>query len=149
MPDNTTEQEQVQETTEEVKEEAAQLDETDTVDYWKAQARKWEKRSKENSKATEELAEAQKRAQEAEDAVKGYKTREEQASMKRKIASEFNVPEELVVGSTEEDMRQFAEVLVKHLKPKAGVKAPHPGKFTTEAGDNSAKVELARQLFGN
>lgn len=149
MPDNTTEQEQIQETTEEVKEEAAQLDETDTVDYWKAQARKWEKRSKENSKATEELAEAQKRAQEAEDAVKGYKTREEQASMKRKIASEFNVPEELVVGSTEEDMRQFAEVLVKHLKPKAGVKAPHPGKFTTEAGDNSAKVELARQLFGN
>lgn len=149
MPDNTTEQEQVQETTEEVKEEAAQLDETDTVDYWKAQARKWEKRSKENSKATEELAEAQKRAQEAEDAVKGYKTREEQASMKRKIASEFNVPEELVVGSTEEEMRQFAEVLVKHLKPKAGVKAPHPGKFTTEAGDNSAKVELARQLFGN
>lgn len=149
MPDNTTEQEQVQETTEEVKEEAAQLDETDTVDYWKAQARKWEKRSKENSKATEELAEAQKRAQEAEDAIKGYKTREEQASMKRKIASEFNVPEELVVGSTEEDMRQFAEVLVKHLKPKSGVKAPHPGKFTTEAGDNSAKVELARQLFGN
>lgn len=149
MPDNTTEQEQVQETTEEVKEEAAQLDETDTVDYWKAQARKWEKRSKENSKATEELAEAQKRAQEAEDAVKGYKTREEQASMKKKIASEFNVPEELVVGSTEEDMRQFAEVLVKHLKPKSGVKAPHPGKFTTEAGDNSAKVELARQLFGN
>lgn len=148
MPD-TTEQEQVQETTEEVKEEAAQLDETDTVDYWKAQARKWEKRSKENSKATEELAEAQKRAQEAEDAVKGYKTREEQASMKRKIASEFNVPEELVVGSTEEDMRQFAEVLAKHLKPKAGVKAPNPGKFTTEAGDNSAKVELARQLFGN
>lgn len=149
MPDNTTEHEQVQETTEEVKEEAAQTSETDTVDYWKAQARKWEKRSKENSKATEELAEAQKRAQEAEDAVKGYKTREEQASMKRKIASEFNVPEELVVGSTEEDMRQFAEVLVKHLKPKSGVKAPHPGKFTTEAGDNSAKVELARQLFGN
>lgn len=149
MPDNTTEQEQVQETTEEVKEEAAQLDETDTVEYWKAQARKWEKRSKENSKATEELAEAQKRAQEAEDAVKGYKTREEQASMKRKIASEFSVPEELVVGSTEEEMRQFAEVLAKHLKPKAGVKAPHPGKFTTEAGDNSAKVELARQLFGN
>lgn len=148
MPD-TTEQEQVQETTEEVKEEAAQLDETDTVDYWKAQARKWEKRSKENSKATEELAAAQKRAQEAEDTIKGYKTREEQASMKRKIASEFNVPEELVVGSTEEDMRQFAEVLVKHLKPKSGVKAPHPGKFTTEAGDNSAKVELARQLFGN
>lgn len=148
MPD-TTEQEQVQETTEEVKEEAAQLDETDTVDYWKAQARKWEKRSKENSKATEELAEAQKRAQEAEDTIKGYKTREEQASMKRKIASEFNVPEELVVGSTEEEMRQFAEVLVKHLKPKSGVKAPHPGKFTTEAGDNSAKVELARQLFGN
>ena len=69
--------------------------------------------------------------------------------MKRKIASEFNVPEELVVGSTEEEMRQFAEVLAKHLKPKAGVKAPHPGKFTTEAGDNSAKVELARQLFGN
>lgn len=148
MPD-TTEQEQVQETTEEVKEEAAQLDETDTVEYWKAQARKWEKRSKENSKATEELAEAQKRAQEAEDTIKGYKTREEQASMKRKIASEFSVPEELVVGSTEEDMRQFAEVLVKHLKPKSGVKAPHPGKFTTEAGDNSAKVELARQLFGN
>ena len=148
MPD-TTEQEQVQETTEEVKEEAAQLDETDTVDYWKAQARKWEKRSKENSKATEELAEAQKRAQEAEDTIKGYKTREEQASMKRKIASEFNVSEELVVGSTEEEMRQFAEVLVKHLKPKSGVKAPHPGKFTTEAGDNSAKVELARQLFGN
>ena len=148
MPD-TTEQEQVQETTEEVKEEAAQPDGTDTVDYWKAQARKWEKRSKENSKATEELAEAQKRAQEAEDTIKGYKTREEQASMKRKIASEFNVPEELVVGSTEEDMRQFAEVLVKHLKPKSGVKAPHPGKFTTEAGDNSAKVELARQLFGN
>ena len=148
MPD-TTEQEQVQETTEEVKEEAAQLDETDTVEYWKAQARKWEKRSKENSKATEELAEAQKRAQEAEDTIKGYKTREEQASMKRKIASEFSVPEELVVGSTEEEMRQFAEVLVKHLKPKSGVKAPHPGKFTTEAGDNSAKVELARQLFGN
>lgn len=148
MPD-TTEQEQVQETIEEVKEETAQTSETDTVEYWKAQARKWEKRSKENSKATEELAEAQKRAQEAEDTIKGYKTREEQASMKKKIASEFNVPEELVVGSTEEDMRQFAEVLVKHLKPKAGVKAPHPGKFTTEAGDNSAKVELARQLFCN
>ncbi len=46
-------------------------------------------------------------------------------------------------------MRQFAEVLAKHLKPKAGVKLHTWQSSLPEALDNSAKVELARQLFGN
>lgn len=89
---------------------------------WKAQARKWEKRAKENAGAADELQKlkeaqmselerAQSRASKAEEALKAMKAKAEHDALKASIASELNVPASLIAGSDEASMREWAKSL--------------------------------------
>ena len=98
--------------------EAAPAQEVD----WKAEARKWEQRAKENKTAAERLAEieeaskteAQKQAErlaEYEAKVKEYETREQIAAWKAEVSRETGVPAAVLAGSTKEELQAHAETL--------------------------------------
>lgn len=133
----------------------------DTTD-WKAMARKWEARSKENAdkaKAYDELQEqskselqkAQEKAKRAEDELAELKAKAELAETRAKVAKDTGVPAELISGDDEESMRTFAEAVAAWGKPSSAPRTSRPGRFSADAGDgrDAAKRELARQLFGS
>ncbi|BDZ40816.1 hypothetical protein GCM10025865_01150 [Paraoerskovia sediminicola] len=89
---------------------------------WKAEARKWETRAKENKTAAEKLAEieeaskteAQKNADAlaaAQARVKEFETREQIAAWKAEVSKETGVPATALAGSTLEELQAHAEVL--------------------------------------
>ena len=89
---------------------------------WKAEARKWEKRAKENSDAAQRLAEIeeankteqQKQAErlaELESQVSDYQTREQIAAWKAEVAAETGVPADVLSGSTKEELEAHASKL--------------------------------------
>ena len=140
--------------------QAAQQAGENTLEYWKSQARKWEKRSKENSSAQEELEqlknsqnaaleEALKKAKTAEEELAALKSTEATRALKAKVAADVGIPEALIHGATEEEMRSAAEAMVAYFKPKAGAKVPNPGKFTMGSTNDNPKREVAAQLFGH
>ena len=139
---------------------AAQQSGEDTLEYWKSQARKWEKRSKENSSAAEELSklkdsqnmelkEALQKAKTAEEELAALKSTEETRELKTKVAADIGIPEALIHGTTEEEMRADAEAMVAYFKPKTGAKVPNPGKFTMGNPSDDPRREVAAQLFGH
>ena len=101
------------------------------VTDWKAEARKWERRSKENAdkaKAYDELQEQSKtELQRAQEQAASYKrqvdelnAKAERDAVRAKAAKDTGVPAELVAGDDEESMRAFAEAVAKWGKPPAG-----------------------------
>lgn len=133
----------------------------DTTD-WKAMARKWEARSKENAdkarsydelqeQSKTELQRAQEKAKRAEDELAELKAKAELAETRAKVAKDTGVPAELISGDDEESMRAFAEAVAKWGKPSSAPRTRKPGSFSADAGDgrDAAKRELARQLFGS
>ena len=134
----------------------------DTTD-WKAMARKWEARSKENAekaKAYDELqeeskTELQKAKEEAEKAkaeLDGLKAKAELDEARRRVAKSAGVPESLVFGATEDEMEANAKAVAEYAKPKAGARG-HSGRFDTKGGSDdgvsAAKARLAREIFGS
>lgn len=98
---------------------------------WKAEARKWERRSKENAdkaRAYDELQEQSKtelqRAQEQADSYKRQvdelNAKAERDAARAKVAKDTGVPAELISGEDEESMRAFAEAVARWGKPSAG-----------------------------
>lgn len=98
---------------------------------WKAEARKWQKRAKENfekAKAYDELQEQSKtelqRAQEQADSYKRQvdelNAKAERDAARAKVAKDTGVPAELISGEDEESMRAFAEAVARWGKPSAG-----------------------------
>lgn len=129
---------------------------------WKAEARKWERRSKENAdkaKAYDELQEQSKtELQRAQEQAAAYKRQVDELSAKAerdaaraKVAKETGVPAELVFGADEDEMAANAKALAAWGKPSSAPRTSRPGKFSADAGDgrDAAKRELARQLFGS
>ena len=129
---------------------------------WKAEARKWEKRSKENAekaKAYDELQEQSKtELQKAQEQAAAYKKQVDELSAnaereaaRAKVAKETGVPAELVAGDDEDSMRAFAKALAAWGKPPVAPRTSKPGTFSGDAGDGkeAAKRELARKLFGS
>jgi len=99
-------------------------DETD----WKAEARKWEARSKENSTAAARLAEieeaskteAQKQAEAlaaAQAKVKDYEAKEQIAGWKAEVSKDTGVPATALAGSTKEEIEAHAKVLKELIAP--------------------------------
>lgn len=128
---------------------------------WKAEARKWERRSKENAekaRAYDELQEQSKtELQKAQEEAAAYKrqvddmnARAEADAARAKVAKETGVPAELISGADEESMRAFAKALADWGRPSSAPRTKRPGSFAADAGDSgdAAKRELARQLFG-
>ncbi len=98
---------------------------------WKAEARKWERRSKENAdkaKAYDELQEQSKtELEKAREQAASYKkqvdelnAKAERDAARAKVVKETGVPAELISGDDEESMRAFVEAVAKWGKPPAG-----------------------------
>lgn len=98
---------------------------------WKAEARKWQKRAKENfekAKAYDEDQEKQKsELQKAREQAAAWKKQvdelnaeAERGKARAKVAKETGVPAELISGDDEESMRAFAEAVARWGKPSAG-----------------------------
>ena len=88
---------------------------------WKAEARKWEQRAKDNSTAAARLteieeaskSEAQKladRAAAAEAKAAAYEAREQIAGWKAEVSKETGVPAALLAGSTREEIEAHAAI---------------------------------------
>lgn len=130
----------------------AQPDATD----WKAEARKWEQRSKENKTAldalTEQHATATGRIAELESSntelagqVAATEAAKERASLVDSIAKDKGVPAEALRGATAEELTAHADTLASLLKPSAPVidgQAKTPGN----SGPDPLR-EFTRQLF--
>lgn len=139
-----------------VDESAEELQSTEDSTDWKAEARKWEKRAKENAdkaKKFEEYEEANKsefeklteRNKKLEEELSGIKSREERNKLAQEISKDTGVPADLIVGTTEDEMREFAEKIKEYATPKSSAKVPKSSKFDTN-GIQDAKRQLAQQL---
>lgn len=118
-----------EEQAQEVQTEAATSHEVD----WKAEARKWEARAKENkSKADklDELEEASKtalekateRAQKAENQVKAYEQEAQRKQWLEEVSSETGLPVSVLRGSTREEIEAHAQILKPYFeKPSAPI----------------------------
>ena len=118
-----------EEQAQEVQTEAATSHEVD----WKAEARKWEARAKENkSKADklDELEEASKtalekateRAQKAENQVKAYEQEAQRKQWLEEVSSETGLPMSVLRGSTRKEIEAHAQILKPYFeKPSAPI----------------------------
>jgi hypothetical protein len=118
---------------------------------WKAEARKWEERSKGNKSALDELTEKFK-ALEATNTdlagkVKNFETEKERAALVADVASKKGVPASALRGSTREELEAHADELAELIKPSAPV-IPNQER-TPENVPDSPNREFARKLFGN
>lgn len=133
----------------------------DTTD-WKAMARKWEVRSKENAdkaRAYDELQEQSKtELQRAQEQAAAYKRQVEDLNAKAeldraraRVAKESGVPAELIFGADEGEIEVNAKALAAWDKPSSAPRTSGPGRFSADAGDgrDAARCALARQLFGS
>lgn len=116
---------------------------------WKAEARKWEARAKENSDAAAKLAaledeqktEAQKQADalaRAQARIAEYEARDQVAAWKAEVSKETGVPADALAGSTREEIEAHAAVLKPLIAPEttpAGVV-----RRTSNEGRNAGKV---------
>lgn len=103
------------------------------VTDWKAEARKWEARSKENSAAAARLAELeeaqktehQKLTERAEKAEREL-AEARQESLRSRILADHGIPTDLahlVAGATEDDLQKAAQSVQKLLKSQASAGA--------------------------
>jgi hypothetical protein len=127
---------------------------------WQAEARKWEKRSKENlatAKANEtaakrlaELEESQKteaqKAQERLDAAEKRAVELELKATRAEVAAAKGVPVELLNGGTREELEASADALIqfKGAKPNGPV---IPGQGTAPAAGSKTTAELFAEAF--
>lgn len=97
----------------------------DGVD-WRAMARKWEKRAKENAdarKRLDEVTDASKteldRMRESVQALQAENESNRLRAMKADVASQTGVPAELLSATTEEDLADQAEAIMEFVKAKS------------------------------
>lgn len=105
---------------------------------WKAEARKWEQRAKDNSTAAARLAEIEEaskseakkvaeRLKAAEDKAAAYEAREQIAGWKAEVSAETGVPASALRGSTKDEIAAHAAEL-KSLITQAHRPQPIPGE---------------------
>lgn len=106
---------------------------------WKAEARKWEDRAKQNKTAAEELdkireaqkTEEQKRAEREaalEKELSEYRTREQVGAWKTQVSDETGVPVAVLAGSTLEEIQAHAEKLKPLITQAPPKLQPIPGE---------------------
>ena len=111
----------------------------DTTD-WKAMARKWEQRSKENAEKAKaygelqeesktELQKAKEAAEKAKAELDGLKAKAKLDEARRRVAKSAGVPESLVFGATQGEGEANAKAVAEYAKPKAGARG-HSGRFS-------------------
>ena len=132
----------------------AQAPAQESVD-WKAEARKWETRAKENTEAAKRLAELeeaskteeQKRAEqlaELQARVAQYETREQVAKWKSEVAEATGVPAAALAGSTKEEIEAHAATLkplIAQSQPARPQPLIVPAEGKTPMALNSSRLE--------
>ena len=125
---------------------------------WKAEARKWEARSKENSTAAARLAEieeaskteAQKQAEAlaaAQAEVQRYQVAEQVAAWKAEVAAATGVPATALAGATREEIEAHAEVLKPLIvQPTATPPAPAVVPTIGATPGTQPNISLADQI---
>lgn len=129
---------------------APEAQETD----WKAEARKWESRAKENLAAAKAHEDAAKRLAEIEESQKteAEKAAErlqaaerravelEQKANRAEVAAAKGVPAELLTGSTVEELQASADALIKFKEAAAARQhvAPNEGHGESVSGEGTA-----------
>lgn len=139
--------------------QAEQAKPTETVEFWREQAKKQEKRAKDNADAAKRLAEIEEsqksEADKTADRIKQLETEAESArrdALRFKVASEFGIASEraelLLTGSDEETMRRQAEALKGESdeQKKTGNRVPREGQTSSTSSDDDMR-EFARGLF--
>ena len=131
---------------------AAPAQETD----WKAEARKWESRAKENSEARQRLSEieeaskseAQKladRAAAAEAKVAQFESEKQQREWVKAVAEATGVPADVLRGSTLEDIQAHADSLKSHISQEPDApRGPHVPSEGTKAGESRGVSQLTQ-----
>lgn len=132
---------------------AAPAQETD----WKAEARKWESRAKENSEAAKRLAEieeaskseAQKAADRlaaAEAKVAQYESERQQREWVKQVAEATGLPADVLRGSTLEDIQAHADSLKSHIsKEPPAPRGPHVPTEGTQADHGRGVSQLSAE----
>ena len=118
---------------------------------WKAEARKWEARSKENKTEldtlTEKFATLESQNGELVGKVTAFETEREHAQLVAKIAESEGVPATALRGTTEEELTAHAASLKEAFKPSAPV---IPGQAKTPGASLAdPNREAVKKLFGN
>lgn len=124
---------------------------------WKAEARKWEARSKENAAAAARLAEieeaskteAQKAAErlaalEAENAA--FKQKEQVAAWAAEVSEATGVPSAALRGGTKEELAAHAETLKALIAAPRGPVIPSQGQQPRSSGPTST-ADLFAEAF--
>jgi hypothetical protein len=116
---------------------------------WKAEARKWEQRSKENKSALDELtgkytaAETERKT--LAEQVQTFTQQQERAALVSEIAEANKVPASALRGSTREELEAHAAILAELIKPSGPV-IPGQEKSPEKVGDDPMR-EFTRNLF--
>jgi hypothetical protein len=92
---------------------------------WKAEARKWEQRSKENKTALDDLTgkftTADTERTELATKMQTYETEKERATLVSEVATAEGVPASALRGNTREELEAHAKVLAELIKPSGPV----------------------------
>lgn len=126
----------------------------DTTD-WKAEARKWESRAKENSTAAQRLAEIEEEKKTDEQKVADRIAAAEQRAAdleikatRAEVAAAKGIPAELLHGGTKEELEAEADALIafrgEPAKPSAAPFIENKNKTTIEPDYASAIAEAAK-----
>ena len=125
--------------------ETAQSEQTD----WKAEARKWESRSKENHEALETVTGERDKLTEQVTELTSKVTEFEKAEQWRGLVADVSkkkgVPADALRGSTREELEAHADVLADLIKTKEPV-APGQGLHPSQAPVDETR-EFAKRLF--
>jgi hypothetical protein len=138
-------------------ETAPEVEETD----WKAEARKWEQRAKENKSAADRLAELedankseiQKASDKATAAEKAAAEAKAEA-LRWKVAAKHGITEEdadlFLTGTDEETLTKQAQRLTERVtdRKKNGNHVPREGSTTTKPKEDEMR-EFTRRLFSS
>ena len=112
---------------------------------WKAKAREWEKRAKENKASADKLAEleeaqksAEQRAAEREAAAERRAAEAEAKAARADVAATTGIPGDILAGpadSTAEAVQAYADKLIAFMESRAQPRKPRPDPVQGRGGD--------------
>lgn len=105
----------------------------------------------EKAKAYDEAQEAQERIAQLEGDIKKRDEADKVRELRKKVAKETGIPEDLIQGADEESMKAYAAQIAEFAKVQTPAGAPDltPGSFSgSEDGASDDKRDFVRALFG-
>jgi len=146
------ENEEIQDVTEPNEPHGSEGESTD----WKAQARKWEQRSKANAKAAEELesakaalSEALERAEKAEATISEREAAEKRDAAIKAASESSGVPVEVLQGYGGDDLEEYAKGIAKYFEKQSTNRPyiPTDGSHASTKPKLDGRRQLAKQML--